>query len=98
MGIGSRVIIMQGLKIGTGAVIGAGSVVTKDVPPYAIVAGCPARIIKYRFDDDTIRLLLDSRWWELSDEELKEYSIYINQPNLFANMLNMKNIANRGGR
>ena len=94
--IGSRVIIMQGLKIGTGAVIGAGSVVTKDVPPYAIVAGCPAKIIKYRFDDDTIRLLLDSRWWELSDEELKEYSIHINQPNLFINMLRMKKIINRG--
>ena len=95
--IGSRVIIMQGLKIGTGAVIGAGSVVTKDVPPYAIVAGCPAKIIKYRFDDDTIRLLLDSRWWELSDEEVKEYSIHINQPNLFINMLRMKKITNRGG-
>lgn len=95
--IGSRVIIMQGLKIGTGAVIGAGSVVTKDVPPFAIVAGCPARILKYRFDDDTIRLLLDSRWWELSDEELTEYSIHINQPNLFINMLRMKKITNLGG-
>ena len=95
--IGSRVIIMQGLRIGTGAVIGAGSVVTKDVPPYAIVAGCPARIIKYRFDEDTIRQLLESRWWEWSDKELTEYSIHINQPNLFVNMLNMKRIANRGG-
>ena len=66
---------MQGVNIGTGAVVGAGSVVTKDVPPYAIVAGCPARIIKYRFDDDTIRLLLESNWWELSDEELKEYRL-----------------------
>ena len=94
--IGSRVIIMQGLKIGTGAVIGAGSVVTKDVPPYAIVAGCPARIIKYRFDADTIRLLLDSRWWELSDEELTEYSRHITQPNLFINMLKMKETANGG--
>ena len=93
--IGSRVIIMQGLKIGTGAVIGAGSVVTKDVPPYAIVAGCPARIIKYRFDEDTIRLLLESRWWEWSNNELTEYSIHINQPKLFVNMLNMKRIANR---
>lgn len=95
--IGSRVIIMQGLNVGTGAVIGAGSVVTKDVPPYAIVAGCPARIIKYRFDEDTIRLLLESRWWELSDKELTEYSIHINKPNLFVNMLNIKKISNRGG-
>lgn len=87
--IGSRVIVMQGLSIGTGAVVGAGSVVTKDVPPYAIVAGCPARIIKYRFDDDTIRMLLESRWWELCDEKLSKYSLYINKPKLFVNMLNI---------
>ena len=67
--IGSRVTIIQGLNIGTGAVIGTGSIVTKDVPPYAVVAGSPARIIKYRFDEDTIQKLLNSNWWKLSDEE-----------------------------
>ena len=85
--IGSRVTIMQGLNIGTGAVIGAGSIVTKDVPPYAVVAGSPARIIKYRFDENTIQKLLNSKWWELSDEELKVYSKYVNQPIVFLDMV-----------
>ena len=85
--IGSRVTIMQGLTIGTGAVIGAGSIVTKDVPPYAVVAGSPAKVIKYRFDEDTIQKLLDSKWWELSDNDLQQYSQYINQPLEFLQMI-----------
>ena len=68
--IGNRAIILQGVKIGTGAVIGAGAVVTKDVPPYAIVVGAPARIIKYRFDNNVISLLLASKWWTYSDKDL----------------------------
>lgn len=60
------------MKIGTGAVIGVGSVVTKDVPPYAIVAGCPATIIRYRFEDEKIKRLLDSEWWNYDSEELLE--------------------------
>lgn len=52
------------LRIGDGAVIAAGAVVTKDVPPYSIVAGCPARIIKYRFDKCTIEKLLELKWWD----------------------------------
>lgn len=62
--IGLNVIIMRGIKIGDGAVIGAGSIVTKDVPPYAIVGGCPARIIRYRFDKKEIDRLLKNRWWD----------------------------------
>lgn len=98
--IGSRVIIMQGLNIGTGAVIGAGSIVTKNVPPYAVVAGSPARIIKYRFDENTIQKLLNSKWWELSDDELKKYSKYVNQPIAFLDMVNTgnKNTSFFGGR
>jgi acetyltransferase-like isoleucine patch superfamily enzyme len=61
--IGTRSIILDGVKVGTGAVIAANSIVTKDVPPYAIVAGVPARIIKYRFSDDKINKLLKSEWW-----------------------------------
>jgi virginiamycin A acetyltransferase len=57
-------IILSGITIGHGAVVGAGAVVTKDVPPFAIVAGNPARVIKYRFDEETIADLLKIRWWD----------------------------------
>lgn len=60
-------------SIGRGAVIGAGSVVTKNVPPYAIVAGNPARIVKMRFAQDVIDFLELSKWWELDKNELAEY-------------------------
>jgi len=69
--IGANVCIKGGLKIGDGAVIGAGSIVTKDVPPYAIVAGVPAKIIRYRFEEDVIRELLELKWWDLDDEIIK---------------------------
>ncbi|MDP4208357.1 MAG: CatB-related O-acetyltransferase [Bacteroidota bacterium] len=62
--IGTRVIISGGISIGNGAIIGAGALVTKDVPPYAIVGGVPAKIIRYRFDEDTISKLETSKWWE----------------------------------
>jgi acetyltransferase-like isoleucine patch superfamily enzyme len=68
--IGSFVSILGGVHVGTGAVIGAGSVVTKDVQPYAIVAGNPARIIRYRFDEAKIKRLLDSKWWEYDAQTL----------------------------
>lgn len=69
--IGTRVLIMGGVKIGNGAVVAAGAVVTKDVPPYAIVGGVPARIIKYRFSEDVIQKLESSKWWLLDDGLLK---------------------------
>ncbi len=65
--IGANVLILDGVKIGTGAIIGAGAVVVKDIPDYAIAVGVPAKIIKYRFDEETIRKLLDSQWFLETD-------------------------------
>lgn len=72
--IGSYAKIIGGVNIGNGSVIGAGSIVTKDVPPYAIVAGSPARIIRYRFDEIIISKLQNLEWWEWDEEKLiREY-------------------------
>ena len=68
--IGAHVTIVNGVKIGNGAVIGTGAVVAKDVPPYAIVIGNPARIIKYRFSEDIINKLLAIKWWNWSPEKI----------------------------
>ena len=81
--IGSSAILMQGVNIGTGAVIGAGAVVTKDVEPYSIVGGCPAKVIRHRFDDEIIRELLDSKWWDLNDNELEICASSIQSPEEF---------------
>lgn len=62
--IGADAIIRRGVKIGTGAIIGANSFVNRDVPEYAIVAGSPAKLIRYRFDETTREILLHSKWWE----------------------------------
>ena len=70
--IGTKVIIKDGITIGDGAVIGAGAVVTHDVPPYAIVAGVPAKVIRYRFDPQTIAALLNLKWWDWSESQLKQ--------------------------
>ena len=69
--ISANVVILSGLKIGTGAVIGANSFVNKDVPPYAIVVGSPAKVKKYRFRDKDIEILLKSKWWEIDISEIK---------------------------
>jgi acetyltransferase-like isoleucine patch superfamily enzyme len=70
--IGNSAIIMPNVtEIGDGAVIGAGAVVNKNVPPYAVVVGNPARIVRYRFSKEAIEELLESKWWEKSKEELK---------------------------
>lgn len=71
--VGYGAMIMSGIKIGTGAIIGAGSIVTKDVPPYAIVAGTPARLLRYRFDEGLIKRLLASKWWEMPDNWLEAH-------------------------
>jgi acetyltransferase-like isoleucine patch superfamily enzyme len=81
--IGEKSMIKQGIKIGIGAVIGMGSIVTKDVEPYSIVAGNPARLIRKRFDDETINLLLESKWWNFDDEKLLTIGKNIQNPKEF---------------
>ncbi|WP_224972674.1 CatB-related O-acetyltransferase [Acinetobacter oleivorans] len=73
--IGARALLKPTITIGNGAVIAANSVVTKDVPPYAIVGGNPAKIIKFRFDEDTIDRLLESKWWEYGFSDIQNLEI-----------------------
>lgn len=67
--IGVDAIVLRGVSVGIGAVVAANAVVTRDVPPYAVVAGVPARVIKYRFSDDKIEELIKSEWWLLKPEQ-----------------------------
>ena len=70
--IGTRAIIMDGVNIGNGAIIASNSVITKDVPPYAIVAGVPAKLIKYRFSEEKIKKIQELEWWQMSLDEIRE--------------------------
>ena len=94
--IGENAVILGGISIGDGAVIGAGAIVTKDVPPYTIVGGVPAKKIRSRFPDDIVKMLLKIQWWNLEEDILKE-NIYFFQQNLsednltdFAKVINSK--------
>lgn len=71
--IGARVTLINGVKIGDGAVILAGAVVTKDVPSYAIVGGVPAKILRYRYNPEDISLLLKTQWWNKDIEWIKTH-------------------------
>lgn len=78
--IGNRVMIKAGVKVADGAVIGMGSIVTKDVGPYEIWAGNPARMIRKRFDDETVNALLEIRWWEWDDKRIGENAEFFTEP------------------
>lgn len=75
--IATNAMLKAGITVGTGAVIGMGAVVTKDVGPYEVWGGNPARCIKKRFDDETIEALLASKWWELPDETIEKIAPYM---------------------
>lgn len=75
--IGATSTIMSGIKISNGAVVAGGSVVTKDVPPYAIVAGNPAKVVKYRFTEEQIEKLLKISWWNWEEQKIKENSMLL---------------------
>lgn len=70
--IGHNAILIGTINVGHGAIIAAGSVVTSDVPPYAIVAGVPAKLIRYRFQQSMIDDLLELKWWDLADDEIQK--------------------------
>lgn len=85
--IGDRAIIKAGICIGDGAIVGMGSVVTKDVGPYEIWAGNPAKMIKKRFDNKQIEALLASKWWRCNDEIIQKAAAYIRSPEDFLNSI-----------
>ena len=83
--IGRSAIVLGGVTVGDGAVVGAGSVVTKSVPPYAIVAGNPARVIRYRFEEDVIRELESIKWWNFSEDRIRALGEFFNDVEKFLN-------------
>lgn len=89
--IGHGVTIKAGVQIGHGAIIGSGAMVTKDVPPYAIVGGVPAKVIRYRFEEEKREALMASRWWELPEERLEQLASYFKDVDTFLDCLLLKN-------
>lgn len=69
--IGANAIILSGVEVGDGAVVAAGSIVTKNVSPYAIVGGNPAKLIRYRLDPDQVKQLLEIQWWDWGEAKIK---------------------------
>jgi acetyltransferase-like isoleucine patch superfamily enzyme len=82
--IGTNSLILSGVTVGHGAVVAAGSVVTKDVPPFAVVGGVPAKVIKYRFDEEAIKELLELRWWDWDTEKIREFLPYMTSKDVWA--------------
>ena len=89
--IGNDVNILGGVKIGNGAIIATGAVVVSDVPDYAIYGGVPAKLIKYRFNEEIILELLKLKWWDWSVEKLQQFSEYFrNDPQSLINNFKIK--------
>lgn len=89
--IGERVVILDGIKIGNGSVIASGAVVTKDVEPYSVVGGVPAKHIKYRFDSETNEIFQKSEWWDFPEEWfVKNTELMLNVNNFIEYLKNDK--------
>lgn len=86
--IATNAMIKAGVTISDGAVIGMGAVVTKNIGPYEVWGGNPARLIKKRFDDETINALLKTQWWNMEEKELEYYAQYFNDPKEFLKVVN----------
>lgn len=89
--IGEGACIISGVKIGDGAIIGAHAVVTKNVEPYSVVVGVPAREIRKRFDEETIRQLLALKWWEWPEDKLMAAGPFFNNPKMLFDELRKNN-------
>lgn len=88
--IGANVIILPGVVIGDGAILAAGAVVTKDVEPYSIVGGVPAKIIRKRFNDEEISTLLNIKWWDWPHEDIEKNIEYMLKPGEFIRIFKSK--------
>lgn len=86
--IGNGAKIKAGVVIGDGSIVGMGSVVTHDIPPYAIVAGSPARLLRYRFSQDIIAGLVESEWWTWPEERIQEMACWFDDPRVFLTIVN----------
>jgi acetyltransferase-like isoleucine patch superfamily enzyme len=75
--IGAKSTIMSGVKIGDGAIVAAGALVTKDVEPYSVVGGNPAKLLKYRFDKQQIADLLEIAWWNWGEDKIREEAMLL---------------------
>lgn len=80
--IGTGATIMSGVTIGHGAIVASGSIVTKDIPPYSISAGIPARVIKFRFSEDQIHQLIQISWWDWDIQKIKDNIHLLNSENI----------------
>ena len=78
--VGANVFLRSGLTVGTGAILAAGAVITRDVPAYAIVAGVPARLVRMRFEDGIVERLLRTQWWDWPEERLRTAQPFMGSP------------------
>lgn len=94
--IGQNSLILPGTKIGDGVIIGASSVVGGEIPPYSIIAGNPARLVRKRFDDEMINLLLELKWWDKSVAEIENLGEILSSDDLESVKEKIKKIVNKG--